>query len=62
MDSVPTEPSESATIVAAVQMTSGNDRDANLATAERLLQGAASRGARIAVLPENFSLDAGARC
>ncbi len=57
MDSVPpTEPSENASIVAAVQMTSGNDRDANLATAERLLQSAASRGARIAVLPENFSL------
>jgi predicted amidohydrolase len=56
MDGAPTEPSENASIVAALQMTSGNDRDANLATAERLLQVAAARGARVAVLPENFSL------
>jgi len=42
--------------VAAVQMCSGGERDANLATAARLLQEAAQRGARIAVLPENFSL------
>jgi len=47
---------ENASTVAALQMTSGNDRDANLATAERLLQAAAARGARVAVLPENFSL------
>jgi len=40
--------------VAAVQMCSGGERDANLATAARLLQEAAARGARIAVLPENF--------
>jgi nitrilase len=37
-------------------MCSGGERDANLATAGRLLQQAAQRGARIAVLPENFSL------
>ena len=43
-------------IVAAVQMTSGADRDANLATAARLLREAAVRGACVAVLPENFSL------
>jgi nitrilase len=42
--------------VAAVQMCSGGEREANLATAARLLQEAAQRGARIAVLPENFSL------
>jgi nitrilase len=41
--------------VAAVQMTSAADRDANLATAARLLERAAAAGARIAVLPENFS-------
>ncbi len=56
MDAAPTPPSATASIVAALQMTSGNDRDANLAIAERLLQAAAERGARIAVLPENFSL------
>jgi nitrilase len=43
------------TTVAALQMTSGADRDANLATAGRLLEQAAAAGARIAVLPENFS-------
>jgi nitrilase len=56
MDGVASEPGANASIVAAVQMTSGNDRDANLATAERLLQAAVARGARVAVLPENFSL------
>jgi deaminated glutathione amidase len=45
-----------ATVVAAVQMNSGNDAAANLATAGRLLQAAADQGARLAVLPENFSL------
>jgi nitrilase len=42
--------------VAAVQMCSGADRDANLASAERLLAQAASAGARVAVLPENFAM------
>jgi nitrilase len=42
--------------VAALQMTSGGEREANLASAWRLLQRAAERGARVAVLPENFSL------
>ncbi|MBU6377265.1 MAG: carbon-nitrogen hydrolase family protein [Gammaproteobacteria bacterium] len=41
--------------VAALQMTSGPDVDANLATAERLLRAAAAAGACVAVLPENFS-------
>jgi deaminated glutathione amidase len=56
MSAASSVPSERASVVAAVQMTSGNDPDANLATAERLLQLAAGRGARLAVLPENFSL------
>jgi deaminated glutathione amidase len=42
--------------VAAVQMCSGETREANLATAGRLLETAAARGARVAVLPENFSM------
>jgi len=41
--------------VAAVQMTSGFDVAANLATAGRLLDAAAEGGARFAVLPENFA-------
>ena len=55
MKVTPTEPAR-ATRVAAVQMNSGNDAAANLATAARLLQSAAAQGARLAVLPENFSL------
>jgi predicted amidohydrolase len=42
--------------VAAVQMTSGLDVPANLARARELLEEAARRGARLAVLPENFAL------
>jgi deaminated glutathione amidase len=45
-----------ATVVAAVQMNSGNEPKANLAAAGRLLQLASSQGAGLAVLPENFSL------
>ncbi|MGH8231287.1 MAG: carbon-nitrogen hydrolase family protein [Steroidobacteraceae bacterium] len=41
--------------VAAVQMTSGPDVPANLASAARLLAEARAAGARVAVLPENFS-------
>jgi len=41
--------------VAAIQMTTGADRDANLATARRLLQQAAEQGASVAGLPENFA-------
>jgi nitrilase len=41
--------------VAALQMTSGPEVEANLASARALLEEAASRGARLAVLPENFS-------
>lgn len=41
--------------MAAVQMTSAPDVAANLATAGRLLRQAAGEGARIVVLPENFS-------
>ena len=42
--------------VAALQMCSGEERAANLATAGRLLESAAAQGARVAVLPENFSM------
>src|SRR5215470_14566108 len=41
--------------VAALQMTSGPEVEANLATAAGLLEEAAADGARLAVLPENFS-------
>ena len=41
--------------VAAIQMTSGHDIEANLATATRFLEEAASRNAMLAALPENFA-------
>ncbi len=41
--------------VAALQMTSGPDVAANLATAGTLLEAAAAAGARLAALPENFA-------
>lgn len=41
--------------VAAVQMTSTEDREKNLATAERLARRAADDGAALVALPENFS-------
>ena len=41
--------------VAAIQMTSGPDVTANLEQAGSLLEDAAARGTRLAVLPENFS-------
>jgi deaminated glutathione amidase len=41
--------------VAALQMTTGPDVDANLSEASDLLEEAARRGARIAALPENFA-------
>jgi predicted amidohydrolase len=41
--------------VAALQMTSGSDVAANLAAARLLLEQARASGARVAVLPENFS-------
>jgi deaminated glutathione amidase len=41
--------------VAALQMTSGPEVEANLARAGSLLEEAAASGARLAVLPENFS-------
>src|SRR6267143_3163304 len=40
--------------VAAIQMTSGPDVAANLEQARVLLEDAASRGAKLAALPENF--------
>lgn len=42
--------------VAAVQMTSGIDVPANLARAAELLAQVAARGAKLAVLPENFAI------
>jgi nitrilase len=44
------------TRVAAIQMTSAPDVATNLREAERLLAQAASAGARLAVLPENFAI------
>lgn len=41
--------------VAAIQMTTGADRDANLAIARDLLREAAAGGASVAALPENFA-------
>jgi len=41
--------------VAAVQMTSTRDVQANLVEAGRLVAEAAERGAKLVVLPENFS-------
>ena len=43
-------------IMAAIQMVSGPDVAENLAAAAELLAQAAARGARLAVLPENFAL------
>ena len=42
--------------IAALQMVSGPDVAANLATARRLLEEAAAQGARLAALPEYFCL------
>lgn len=42
-------------VVAAIQMTSSENKAANLATAARLLEHAAQRGARMAALPETFA-------
>lgn len=42
--------------IAAIQMTSTDQRDANLILASRLLQQAADNGAKCIVLPENFAL------
>ena len=42
--------------VAAIQMVSGHDIEANLADAEKLLAQAAPEGASVAVLPENFAV------
>ena len=49
-----TEPESATFLAAAVQMASGADKAANLATAERLVREAARRGATLVVLPEVF--------
>jgi len=41
--------------VACIQMCSGTDRDANLATAASLLKQASQQGVEMALLPENFT-------
>jgi predicted amidohydrolase len=45
--------------VAAVQLNSNADKDRNLATAERLVRGAAADGAEFVALPEKWNLLAG---
>ena len=45
-------------IVALVQMQSGNDKEQNVSTAERLVHEAAGKGASIVALPEYFSFGA----
>jgi predicted amidohydrolase len=45
----------SSVVAAVVQMSSRADAEANLATAERLVEQAAARGARFVALPENFA-------
>lgn len=42
-------------VAAAIQMSSGPDKGANLDTAERLIRAAAARGASLVVLPEVFN-------
>lgn len=42
-------------LAAVIQMGSGNNREANLLTAGRLMERAVDRGAGLLVLPENFS-------
>lgn len=51
----PAEARNSALRVACLQMNSGDDVAANLATAARLLEEAAKAKVRLALLPENFS-------
>jgi len=47
---------------AVIQMVSQSDVLANLAQARRLLEQAAAKGARLAVLPENFARHGPPRC
>jgi deaminated glutathione amidase len=42
-------------LAAAIQMTAGSDKSANLERAERLIRLAAARGANLAALPETFN-------
>lgn len=43
-------------VIAAVQMASGPNVEANLLEAQRLIEDAVTRGAQLVVLPENFAL------
>ena len=47
--------SSTPTKVAAIQLASGTNVNANLLTTEKLLEGAARQGVSLAVLPENFA-------
>ena len=51
----PVPPTVAPAAAAAIQLSSLPDRDANLASAGRLLRQAAAAGAALAVLPENFA-------
>jgi nitrilase len=44
------------TVIACIQMASGPNVGANLLEAERLIEQAVSRGAKLVILPENFAL------
>ena len=55
MTDMPDMTDSAAPIAAAIQLSSVADRDANLATAGRLLRQAAAAGVALAVLPENFA-------
>ncbi|MBF0260505.1 MAG: carbon-nitrogen hydrolase family protein [Magnetococcales bacterium] len=48
-----------APLAAVIQMNSSPDRATNLSVAERLMEGAVGQGARLLVLPENFSFFGG---
>lgn len=58
-DGVVGQANRSRVVVGAVQLTSGNDLDANLRRATELVERARARGAELVVLPENFAFMGG---